>query len=142
MCPWFDPWRYHLNPNSHIRVFCFKKNVMSHFIYLLFSKTTSKYYIGETHNVEERIKNHNQHYYLNSYSKIANDWELVLSFECIDRSTALYLEKFIKKMKSRVFIQKIIANPEILSDILSKKINPCVPGSPEASGLEVPLKPE
>ncbi|HQX03081.1 MAG TPA: GIY-YIG nuclease family protein [Flavobacterium sp.] len=94
---------------------------MSHFVYILFSKTTSKYYIGETHNVDERVKNHNQHNYLNSYSKIANDWELAFCFECSDRNNALYLEKFIKKMKSRLFIQKIIANPEILSDILSEK---------------------
>jgi putative endonuclease len=45
----------------------------------------------------------------------------VLTFECNDRNSTLYLERFIKKMKSKVFIEKIIQNPEILSDILSKK---------------------
>ncbi|WP_026711098.1 GIY-YIG nuclease family protein [Flavobacterium filum] len=94
---------------------------MSHFIYILYSETTSKYYIGESYNLDERIKNHNQHFYQNSFSKIANDWKLLLSYECIDRHSALYLERFIKKMKSRLFIEKIISNPEILSDILSKR---------------------
>ena len=33
----------------------------------------------------------------------------------------MYLEGFIKRMKSIVFIEKIIRNPKILTDILSKK---------------------
>ncbi len=94
---------------------------MSHFLYILYSKTCSKYYVGETHNIEERISKHNQHEYANSFSKIANDWQLVLSFECTDRNNALYLELFIKRMKSKVFIEKIIQKPEILNDILTKK---------------------
>ena len=77
--------------------------------------------MGETHDVHERIIKHNQHTYQNSFSKIANDWKLVLSYECSDRNEALYLESFIKRMKSRVFVEKIILNPKILLDILSKK---------------------
>jgi len=94
---------------------------MPHFLYILFSNSSDKFYVGETHNVIERISKHNEHFYKNSFSKIANDWELVLTFECTDKNDALYLEKFIKKMKSKVFIEKIIGNPEILNDILSKK---------------------
>ena len=69
----------------------------------------------------KRILEHNQYKYANSFSKIANDWTLALAFECNDRSEALFLERFVKKMKSKIFIEKIIRNPEILSDILSKK---------------------
>ena len=114
---------------------------MPHFLYILHSKTSTKYYIGETHDVKERILKHNQHGYTNAFSKIANDWTLALNFECIDRNEALFLERFIKKMKSKIFIEKIIQNPEILKDILSKNKNTYVPGSPEASGLEVPQNP-
>jgi putative endonuclease len=78
---------------------------MPHFLYILHSKTSTKYYVGETHDVKERILKHNQHKYANAY------------FECIDRSEALFLERFIKKMKSKIFIEKIIQNPEILKDI-------------------------
>jgi putative endonuclease len=99
----------------------FNTQTMSHFLYILHSKTSSKFYVGETHDVQERILKHNQHEYANAFSKIANDWTLAISFECNDRSEALFLERFIKKMKSKIFIEKIIQNPEILSDILSKK---------------------
>ena len=91
---------------------------MPHFLYILYSEATKKYYIGETHNISERVLKHNKHSYQNSFTKTAADWNLVLTFECADRSTALYLEGFIKRMKSRVFIEKIIPNPEILADFL------------------------
>ena len=93
---------------------------MDHFLYILYSNTSAKYYVGETHDVQQRIFSHNHHSYTNSFSKIANDWTLVLSLPCENRKDALQLERFIKKMKSKVFIEKIIQNPEILTDILSK----------------------
>jgi putative endonuclease len=99
----------------------FNIQTISHFLYILYSKTCSKYYVGETHDIQERILKHNQHEYAKAFSKIANDWTLALTFECNDRSQALFLERFIKKMKSKIFIGKIIQNSEILSDILSKK---------------------
>ena len=93
----------------------------SHFLYILYSKSCTKYYVGETHTIEERILKHNQHSYSNSFTKIANDWHLVLAYECVDRADALYIEKFIKRMKSKIFIEKIVTNPQIITDILSKK---------------------
>ncbi len=92
-----------------------------HFLYIVYSKSQNKYYVGETNNVEERVVKHNLHFYDNSFTKIAEDWELKFSFECENKEVAIYLEKFIKKMKSRIFIEKIIANPEIVMDILLKK---------------------
>jgi putative endonuclease len=70
--------------------------------------------------MSERLLKHNNRSYLGSFTRIANDWKIVLEFECVSRHQAIYLEKFIKKMKSSVFTQKIIANPEILNNIISK----------------------
>jgi putative endonuclease len=92
-----------------------------HHLYILYSPSSDKFYVGETYNINERILKHNQHSYTGSFTKIANDWQLVLAFECVDRNDALYLENFIKRMKSKVFIEKIILSPKILTDILSKK---------------------
>jgi putative endonuclease len=92
-----------------------------HILYIIYSKSQNKYYVGETNNIEERIVKHNTHYYNNSFTKIAEDWELKFTFEFENKEDAIYLEKFIKKMKSRVFIEKIINNPEIVKDILLKK---------------------
>jgi putative endonuclease len=92
-----------------------------HYLYILFSESSQKFYIGETNNIDERILKHRNHYYSNSFTKIANDWKVVLSFICNDKEEAVYLENFIKRMKSKTFNNKIIANPSILKDILLKK---------------------
>ncbi|GGA64977.1 hypothetical protein GCM10008015_02260 [Flavobacterium palustre] len=92
-----------------------------HYLYILFSESSQKFYIGETNNMEERLLKHQNHYYSNSFTKIANDWKIVLTFNCKDKDEAIYLENFIKRMKSKIFNEKIIANPSILKDILSKR---------------------
>ena len=92
-----------------------------HYLYIIYSKTTNRFYIGETHDAEERLEKHNHHQYKNSYTKIASDWELVLKFECTNREETLFLEQFIKKMKSKKFIEKLVLNPLILKDIILKK---------------------
>ena len=94
---------------------------MPHYLYIIYSKKSNKYYVGETYDVNRRIENHNNHRYENSYSKIADDWQLKLCYECANREDALYLESFIKRMKSVKFIEKIIVKSEILSDLISKK---------------------
>ncbi|MGG7034698.1 MAG: GIY-YIG nuclease family protein [Flavobacterium sp.] len=91
-----------------------------HYLYIIYSKTADKFYIGETQNLEERLQKHNEHLYNNSFTKIASDWKLVLQFNCINRDNALFLEQFIKRMKSRKFIEKIISQPNILNEILTK----------------------
>ncbi len=92
-----------------------------HFFYILFSKKANKYYLGETHNLDNRLDKHIKHIYSNSFTKIANDWQIILQFECDKREDAIYIEKFVKRMKSRKFIEKVIENPDILKSILLKK---------------------
>ena len=47
-------------------------------------------------------------------------WILKLSFECRSSEKTYQLEKFIKRMKSKIFIKRIINNSEILNDIQDK----------------------
>ena len=91
-----------------------------HFLYIIHSKSVNKYYVGETTNVENRLILHKEGRFRRAFTKIAKDWEIVLKFECADRSEALFLESFIKRMKSKKFIEKIIDTPKILAEILSK----------------------
>ncbi|WP_093369559.1 GIY-YIG nuclease family protein [Psychroflexus sediminis] len=91
-----------------------------HFVYIIHSEDVNKYYVGETSHVEHRLALHKNHYFKGAYTRMANDWELVLKFECRNRSEALFIEKFIKRMKSTKFIKKIIQTPTILSDIIEK----------------------
>ena len=92
-----------------------------HNLYILHSKTLNRYYVGETPNTEIRLEQHLEHYFPKSFTKSAEDWEMIFSKECADRKDAIYLERFIKRMKSKKFIQRIIQEPQILDDILSKK---------------------
>ena len=94
---------------------------MHHYIYIIYSKTVDKFYVGESPNVINRLDQHNSHYFNKGFTNIADDWKIVLSMECKSKDDALYLEKFIKKMKSKKFIRKIIKDKSILEDILSKK---------------------
>ena len=52
---------------------------------------------------------------------MADDWEFVLLYECKAKEDAVYLEKFVKRMKSKKFIQKVIKNPQFLTEILNKR---------------------
>ena len=94
---------------------------MAHYLYILYSITVDKFYIGESPDVAVRQNLHNQHHFKNSFTKIATDGEVKLILECECKSDAIYLEKFIKRMKSKSFTLKIIKNPTILRDILSKR---------------------
>ena len=80
-----------------------------------------RFYIGESANPNLRLSQHNQHYFKSSFTNGASDWELVLTFKCKNKYEALYLEHFIKRMKSSTFIKKVIKTPSILNDILNKK---------------------
>ena len=92
-----------------------------HFLYIVHSKTIDRYYVGETHDLVNRLEQHNQHHFKNNFTKAAKDWKVALSKICESKEDAIYLERFIKRMKSKEFIQKVIENPKILDDLLSKK---------------------
>jgi putative endonuclease len=82
-------------------------------VYILFSKKLGKYYVGQTIELNERMVLHNTKYFKNSFTAKANDWSLVFSLDCDSRLQALAIEKHIKKMKSRKYIENLIKNPGI-----------------------------
>ena len=93
-----------------------------HFLYIIYSPTFNKYYVGESQNPEQRLVLHNNHYFKKGFTKATNDWEFKLLFECADQVSARLLERFVKRMKSRVFIEKVIENKDILYEILKNKV--------------------
>ena len=90
------------------------------FIYIIFSEKLNRFYIGTTDDVERRILEHNNRTYTDAYTSKGVPWVLKLRFECESSEKAYALEKFIKKMKSKVFINKIINDSSILEDIHAK----------------------
>ena len=91
-----------------------------YFIYILYSEKLNRFYVGTTDDIARRIEEHNNAFYSSSFTVNGIPWILKLSFECQSSEKAYKIERFIKKMKSKVFIEKIIANDTILKDIQDK----------------------
>lgn len=90
------------------------------FVYVLFSKKLNRYYIGTTDNVEKRLFEHNSGLYVNSFTTRGIPWELSLSYTCESSEKAYKLEAFIKRMKSKKFIERLIEDKMIINDIATK----------------------
>ncbi len=77
-----------------------------HFVYIIQSEKDLSYYIGETPDVEKRLKFHNQG--RQRYTKARIPWKLVYKEEFNNRHEALLREREIKKKKSRKHIEWLI----------------------------------
>ncbi|MFK5889246.1 MAG: GIY-YIG nuclease family protein [Flavobacteriaceae bacterium] len=63
-----------------------------HFLYIIFSKSLNKHYVGESHYVDERLVKHNKHIYKRALSNITDNWCIVISKSCQSKKDALFLE--------------------------------------------------
>jgi putative endonuclease len=93
---------------------------MAHFIYIIYSKYSDKFYVGETSNIIWRILQHNSGFYESSFTKQATDWELFLQIKCENKGQAVKLERFIKRMKSRSFYFRLKNEPELINGLLRR----------------------
>ncbi len=75
-------------------------------VYIIRSKKNGKYYIGHTSDITRRLHEHNSG--LTYSTKNHVPWEIVFTREFKTKSMAQHIELKIKKMKSRVFIEKLI----------------------------------
>jgi putative endonuclease len=76
---------------------------MKYYVYILFSQTRKRYYVGQTQNFEKRLKRHNKGLVLST--KGGKSWELVKRFEIESRSEAMKLEHKIKKRGIERFLK-------------------------------------
>ena len=89
-------------------------------VYVVYSPTIDKFYIGATSlSAEERMRRHNDHYYDFKFTSQASDWALFLEINCPSLSQALAIEKHIKRMKSRTFLQNLRLYPEMVERLLN-----------------------
>ena len=64
------------------------------FVYILFSDSIAKFYVGQTNNIEDRLIRHNSGFVKST--KLGLPWNLVRFFEVSTMSEAMLLEKKIK----------------------------------------------
>jgi putative endonuclease len=90
------------------------------FVYILYSQSADRYYIGHTDDPLRRVEEHNN-VIKNSYTSKFRPWILKASFPVShSRGEAKKIEIYLKKMKSRIIIEKLIKNPDEFGDILKK----------------------
>jgi len=80
---------------------------MEFYLYILFSPTKNRYYVGHTGDLlEERIRKHNSNH--KGFTGGMGDWKLKYS-ECLStKQEAAKREREIKNWKSRKLIEKLI----------------------------------
>jgi putative endonuclease len=85
-----------------------------HFIYIIYTAKFNKYYIGETVNISDRLEEHKTGHFKESTTKYTDDWVLVLSLQTDSRRSAREIERYIKSMKSKKFIKRLISETAYL----------------------------
>ena len=87
------------------------------FCYILLSRSLNRYYVGATSDsVECRLQQHlDKLYGSRSFTARADDWNVVLTIPCQSLTQALRMEKYIKRMKSRRYIGRLIEDEEMLN---------------------------
>ncbi len=81
---------------------------MGHWVYVIYSGKLDRYYVGESEDPVERLRQHRDGLYKGSATSKATDWESMLEMPCADRSHARRLEGWIKSQKSRAVIRRLI----------------------------------
>ena len=79
---------------------------MSYFVYILYSESADRYYIGSTADIQQRLLKHNSGG--NTSTKPFRPWKVVYTESYENRSAALKREIQIKRMKSRKFIEALV----------------------------------
>jgi len=91
-----------------------------HYVYIIYSQSKDTFYTGETSDIENRIKWHNNAEFDKAYTKITNDWKLFFSINCNNINQARKIEKHIKAMKSKKYIHNLTVYPEIAQKLIQK----------------------
>jgi putative endonuclease len=92
-------------------------------VYIIFSESLNKFYIGyTTENVETRIEKHNTKHYENKFTAKGIPWILFLAIACQSVTQALKVEKHIKDMKSKVYIDNLKKYPEMIHKLIEKYV--------------------
>ncbi|WP_221418107.1 GIY-YIG nuclease family protein, partial [Fulvivirga kasyanovii] len=104
---------------TQVGLFCFWAIMYS--VYILYSEKLSKFYIGYSSNVLSRQDYHNSEANVIWTSK-GKPWQAYFVISDLSESQAIRIEKHIKKMKSRKYIENLKKYPEIVEKLRARYI--------------------
>ncbi|MBU2447512.1 MAG: GIY-YIG nuclease family protein [Bacteroidetes bacterium] len=76
------------------------------YVYIIYSKSLNRHYIGYTEDLEWRLERHNSAW--GRYTCKGIPWELVYYEKFAAKTEAIKREREIKKKKSKKYIEKLI----------------------------------
>jgi len=80
-----------------------------YWVYAIYNRTYKKIYIGQTKDLSERLKLHNDKVFSRGYTaRFDGSWNLIYKEKCDDRKIALVREKQLKSYQGRLFIKDFI----------------------------------
>lgn len=86
-----------------------------YYLYILYSSLHDKHYVGYSNDPYRRLEEHNTKPF-NTFTSKYRPWELAAVFIAgADEGTAIELERFIKKQKSRSLLKKL-TDPSFIPD--------------------------
>lgn len=91
-----------------------------HFVYIIKSKVDGSFYIGETSDLEKRLYWHNTEKLNIGFTKSGMPWEYFFTLKVKDKKVAKKIERHIKNMKSKKYLENLIRFPEITSKLIEK----------------------
>ena len=88
-----------------------------HFVYILHSTKSDIFYVGQSADVNTRLQFHN-HLNPKGFTAKHRPWSLAKSIPFPNQSSAIRAERYIKKRKSRLYIQQLIDQQDIVDNLI------------------------
>ena len=90
-----------------------------HYVYILYSEKHDKFYVGQTADLQTRLLFHNE-LAQNSFTSKYRPWSIACSIPVENASIATRMERYIKKRKSKTYIQKLVKEEKTRQKLISR----------------------
>jgi putative endonuclease len=82
-----------------------------YYVYILYSRKSSSYYIGQTKNIHERLKRHNRGD--SRSTKAGRPWEILLVEQFLSRRDACQRERYLKSPQGWQELRILKSRPKV-----------------------------
>ena len=89
-------------------------------LYILHSEKLKRYYTGSCKTFDERWINHQNHVFKKSFTSKTDDWKVYLKIDDLEYFQARNVERHIKKMKSKKYIENLKLVPDLQNKLVEK----------------------
>ncbi|MBI5734198.1 MAG: GIY-YIG nuclease family protein [Candidatus Kerfeldbacteria bacterium] len=88
---------------------------MKYYVYILKSPNCRRYYIGSSSDLNRRLGEHNDN--LVKATKNKGPWQIIFSQKFDTQVETRRIELWLKKMKSRILLEKIINDGRVIHSV-------------------------